>query len=98
MIKIAASRGNSSVKASFVLPLSETPEPVSVLGDFNDWDPLAHPLKKRKNGTRSATVELEPGKRYAFKYLSDGGTWFTDPEASAYDVNEYGETNSVLQT
>ena len=86
----------ATVKVTFVLPLSETPEPVSVLGDFNGWDPHAHPLKKRSNGTRSVTVELEPGRRYSFKYLS-GGTWFTDAEAHDYDVNEYGETNCVLQ-
>ena len=98
MIKVTKSKGGSPIKVSFVLPLSETPEPVSVLGDFNSWDPHAHPLKKRTNGTRSATVELEPGKRYAFKYLSDGGTWFTDPEAEHTDVNEYGETNSIIQT
>ncbi|MBW3574482.1 MAG: isoamylase early set domain-containing protein [Actinobacteria bacterium] len=98
MIKRNAPSKNGKLKASFVLPLSETPEPVSVLGDFNSWDPLAHPLKKRANGTRSATVELEPSARYAFKYLSGSGTWFNDPEADAHDVNEYGETNSVLTT
>ena len=96
MIKVTG-RGKERVKVSFVLPLSETPEPVSVLGDFNEWDPLAHPLKKRSNGTRSATVELDGGKRYAFKYLSEGGTWFTEPEASDHEVNEYGETNSIIE-
>ena len=98
MIKLTASRGNGAIKASFVLPLSETPEPVSVLGDFNDWDPLAHPLKKRKNGTRSATVELQPGQRYAFKYLSDGGTWFNEIDADGHAGNEYGEVNSIVET
>ena len=102
MIKVSRARaatdgeqGARPVKVSFVLPVSETPEPVSVCGDFNDWDPLRHPLKKRANGTRSASVELPPG-RYAFKYLS-GGTWFTDPEAHAFHTNEYGETNSILE-
>ena len=59
---------------------------------------IAHPLKKRSNGTRSTTLELERGERYSFKYLSDGGTWFNDPDAHAHDVNEFGETNSVIQT
>ncbi len=98
MIKLTASRGNGKVKASFVLPITETPEPVSVLGDFNHWDPLADPLKKRANGTRSATIELKPGQCYSFKYLSEGGTWFTEPEAHNHQVNEYGETNSIIQT
>lgn len=98
MIKLNTAKGNGKVKANFVLPLSETPEPVSVVGDFNRWDALAHPLKKRANGTRSATVELDPGNRYSFKYLSDGGTWFNEPEAHGHDVNEFGETNSVIET
>ncbi|MDQ3304695.1 MAG: isoamylase early set domain-containing protein [Actinomycetota bacterium] len=97
MIKLTSSRGNGKVKASFVLPVTETREPVSVLGDFNQWDPMADPLKKRANGTRSASVELEPGQRYTFKYLSEGGTWFTEPQVS-HQVNEYGETNSVIHT
>ena len=96
MIKTTGGKGKP-LKVTFTLPLSETPEPVSVLGDFNDWDPLAHPLKKRSNGTRSATVELEPGNRYSFKYLSDGGTWFTEADAE-HETNEYGETNSIIST
>ena len=85
-----------SVKVRFVLSVSETPEAVSVCGDFNGWDPLAHPLKRRANGTRSVSVELPPG-RYAFKYLSGSGTWFTDPDAHGHEANEYGETNSILE-
>lgn len=97
MIKVSGGDGKP-IKATFVLPLSETPNPVSVLGDFNLWDPLAHPLKKRANGTRSASVELESGRRYAFKYLAEGGTWFPDPTADEHETNEYGETNSIIRT
>ena len=96
MLKITKS--GDGVKVTFSLPLSEAPEPISVLGDFNDWSPLAHPLKKRSNGTRSVTIELPKGQRYAFKYLADGGTWFQDPTASDQTTNEYGETNSILVT
>jgi 1,4-alpha-glucan branching enzyme len=96
VLKVAKS--GDGVKVTFSLPLSETPEPVSVLGDFNDWDPMAHPLRKRSNGTRSATVELPKGERYTFKYLADGGTWFHEPTAPTQEPNEYGETNSVLET
>jgi 1,4-alpha-glucan branching enzyme len=98
-VKGATKKGASApatTKVTFSLPLSETPEPVSVCGDFNGWDPAAHPLVKRANGTRSVAVELPPG-RYAFKYLAGGGTWFADPEAHGHEVNEYGETNSILE-
>lgn len=97
MIKKSGGKGKP-VKATFVLALSETPTPVSVLGDFNGWDALSHPLKKRANGTRSVSVDLDPGRRYSFKYLAEGGTWFPDPSADDHEINEYGETNSIILT
>ena len=96
MIKRAKDKGG--VRLTFVLSLQDTPEPVSVLGDFNNWDPHAHPLKKRANGTRSATVVVPAGGRYAFKYLADGGTWFTDTDADEHASNEYGQVNSIVVT
>ena len=72
------------------------PTAVSVVGDFNDWDPGAHPLRKRSNGTRSVTVELPAGEPVQFKYLADNGDWFPEPEADGVVVNEWGEVNSRL--
>ena len=89
---------DGGVKLTFTLSLHDTPNPVSVLGDFNDWDPLANPLKKRSNGTRSTTVVVPSGGRFAFKYLSDGGTWFNDVDADEHSTNEYGEVNSLVIT
>ena len=95
---IKRSNGKDGVKLTFSLSLADTPTSVSVLGDFNGWDPHAHPLKKRANGTRSASVVVPPGREYCFKYLADGGTWFNDIEADSHVANEYGEVNSVIQT
>ena len=95
---IKKSRDAAGVKITFTLSLDDTPRPGSVLGDFNSWDSLAHPLKKRSNGTRSVSVVVPPGGRYTFKYLADVGTWFNDIEADAHDTNEYGQVNSVVQT
>jgi 1,4-alpha-glucan branching enzyme len=95
---IKRSTGKDGVKLTFTLSLQDTPHPVSVLGDFNRWDPHAHPLKKRSNGTRSVSVVVEGGGAYAFKYLADGGTWFNDIEADDFPANEYGEVNSLVRT
>ncbi len=95
---IKKSRDAAGVKVTFTLSLDDTPQPVQVLGDFNSWDSLAHPLKKRSNGTRSVSVVVPAGSRFAFKYLADGGTWFNDIEADAHDTNEYGQVNSVVTT
>jgi 1,4-alpha-glucan branching enzyme len=89
---------DGSLKVTFVLPASQPEGPVSVLGSFNDWDPLVHPLKRRSNGTRSVTVEVPAGGLFEFKYLAEGGEWFCDPDADAVEVAEYCVHNSLLPT
>jgi len=81
------------VKVTFVLPADNDLGPTSVVGDFNGWDPLTHPLKKRSNNTYSVSAELPRGERYSFRYLSDGDQWFNDP-----DVEVQEGDNSVLLT
>jgi hypothetical protein len=80
-------------KVTFILP--DDVGPVSVVGDFNGWDPAAHPLRRRSNATRSVAVDLPPG-RYAFRYLADGQGFFDEPEADAVEANGYGDTHSLL--
>ena len=94
MLRCTSARGDA-VKVTFALPSAEVDQPVSVLGDFNGWDPLAHPLKKRSNGTRSATIEVAPGQSLRFKYLAADGTWFCDPDTETV-VNEFNTPDSVL--
>lgn len=86
MIKRQASK-DGSVKCTFVLPLEQAPEATSVVGDFNDWDPMATPLKKRSNGTRSASVEVPAGATVQFRYLADGGVWSCD---DACEIDDEG--------
>ena len=69
-----------------------------MVGDFNGWDPLAHPLRHRANGTRSAAVILPPGRRFAFRYLAEGGRWHDDETAEAFEPNGAGGHNAVLHT
>lgn len=97
MLKRQPSSSHEAVKVTFALPLSEADGPVSVVGDFNGWDPSAHPLKKRTNGTRSVTIEVPTGATYYFKYLDESGRWFCEPAADDQEVNEYNEVNSVLR-
>jgi 1,4-alpha-glucan branching enzyme len=83
-------------KVTFVLPVDQPgPAPVSVVGDFNAWDPFSHPLRRRSNGTRSVSIQLSPG-RYRFRYLTSSGMFFDDPDADGHEANGYGETHSVL--
>ena len=78
---------------TFVLPGDIGP--VSVVGDFNGWDPHSHPMRKRSNGTRSVTVEVPPGS-HPFRYLAEPGRFFDDADADAIEPNGYGDTHSIL--
>ncbi|MCU1684555.1 MAG: isoamylase [Amycolatopsis sp.] len=83
---IRTNRGkNETVKLTFVLPGEEPAGRISVVGDFNDWRPGRHELRKRSNGTRSASVEVPSGTTVCFRYLGPDGHWFDDPDAHLND-------------
>ncbi|HEY7627345.1 MAG TPA: isoamylase early set domain-containing protein [Ilumatobacteraceae bacterium] len=98
VLKRQSCDANGSLKITFVLPATGNERPVSVLGSFNGWDPMTHPLKRRSNGTRSVTVEVPAGHVFHFKYLAEGGEWFCDPEVESVEVAEYSVHNSLLRT
>jgi 1,4-alpha-glucan branching enzyme len=85
VIKTAKLDREKVVRVTFVLPAEEPAGPVSVVGDFNDWNPYAHPLRKRTNGTRSAVVKVPAGSKLHFRYLAEGGRWFDDDTAETRD-------------
>jgi 1,4-alpha-glucan branching enzyme len=76
---------NGTVRITFALPADAPSGAVSVVGDFNDWNPFAHPLRRRANGTRSAAVTVPVGATLHFRYLAEGGIWFNDETAPAWD-------------
>ena len=96
MIRCQPKPGTEQVKVTFVLPEAGIDgQRVAVVGDFNDWDPTARPLRKHRD-ERSASVVLDAGRRYAFRYLAEGGRWFNDEAADDNRPNEHGGSDSVL--
>lgn len=66
---------------------------VSVVGDFNDWDPNATPLVETSEGVWSVVVRLKPGTvRYSF--LVDGTEWRSDPRGVA-SQSDFGRPTSI---
>ena len=62
---------------------------VSVVGDFNQWNPAAHPMKQMPDRCWLLQVELKHGHhRYAF--LVDG-VLTLDPHAQGITRNDKGE-------
>jgi 1,4-alpha-glucan branching enzyme len=64
-------------------------------GEFNGWDPTSLPMQP-EDGQLVATVALEPGRSYRFKYLLDGEAWINDHEADEYEPNDFGGDDSVI--
>ncbi|MFF2195394.1 isoamylase early set domain-containing protein [Streptomyces sp. NPDC058157] len=80
-------------QVTFVLPADQPGGPVSVVGDFNHWNPAAHPLAPRGDGTRAASVTLPAHTSHGFRYLAAGDYWFDESDADGHDG-----TNSRLHT
>lgn len=98
MLKREAVKGTNQVKVTFVIPDDQNQSRVSVVGDFNQWDPKATVFVKRQNNTRSVSTTLDAGQRYRFRYYTADGQWFNDDSADAYEPNEHGTHDCLLIT
>jgi len=79
-------------KVTFKIPNEELPEELDVktaaiVADFNDWSMIANPMKRTKGGDFQATIELEPNKRYEYRYLLNDVEWYNDWAADEYSAN-----------
>ena len=69
---------------------------VAVVGDFNDWDPAATPLRPTgERGTWVVELRLKPG-RYHYTFLIDGRRWERDPSEAPAAESDFGAPVSVL--
>lgn len=82
-------------KVTFMLA-EDIAHQVNLAGEFNNWDIESIPMKKSKNGEFSASIELEKGREYQFKYLIDGKEWLNDMDADKFVQNEFLSENSVV--
>ncbi|MCI0398378.1 MAG: isoamylase early set domain-containing protein [Chloroflexi bacterium] len=81
------------------LPETLEVENVYLVGEFNGWNPTATPMKySPKNKAFRATLALEPGQDYQFRYLVNGQHWCNDWAADRYVANGLGQDNCVVTT
>ena len=86
-------------KVTFKIPeeMANAATQAHVVGEFNNWSTSATPMKRSKNGAFSATVDLEKGRSYQFRYLIDQSQWENDPDADDYLPTPFGDShNSVI--
>ncbi|WP_406318731.1 hypothetical protein OHA77_15005 [Streptosporangium sp. NBC_01639] len=55
------------------------------MGDFNDWDPYAHPMRPQ-DGLYRVSLTMITDQSACFRYLADGGVWFDDVDADHHDT------------
>lgn len=81
-------------KVEFTLNRPEARE-VVLVGDFNRWNPKAHPMRRDADGIWRKTVMIFPG-RYEYRFRVDG-EWCNDPENDAVCPNCFGSENNIVE-
>lgn len=97
----SARRSNTGATESKIQPgvlltyVAPEAHSVSVVGEFNGWDPQSHRMAKDPDGHWTITLRLAPGT-YQYKFVVNEHHWVEDP-ASLHRVGDsYGGNNSVL--
>ena len=86
MIKTQTLKKTGETKVTFILHADDSRLPASVVGDFNGWDPMAHPFRKRSNGSA----------HYEFRYLGDNGYWFDENPDGNHVTRDWSDQNSAI--
>jgi len=97
MIKKASTNNAPLIRVTFILPSAILANRVNLVGDFNTWDPQATPMRHNVDCAQwEVSLDLEPGRRYRFRYLVDGQEGLNDWHADDFVENPYGSYDSVL--
>ncbi len=67
---------------------------VSLVGDFNGWDPAATTLQN-KDGMWTVVIPVSAG-RHQYGFVIDGSEWIPDPAAAQSADSDFGTQNSVM--
>lgn len=76
--------------------LDENAESVAVAGDFSDWEPVEL-SRETLNGEQVWTglVPMSKGEN-KYMFVKDGSEWVTDPLATTYENDGFGNRNAVI--
>ena len=81
----------TSSEFSFFAPDAKA---VFLAGDFNNWDPAKHSMRKYKGNIFKKKLKLKPGS-YEYKFVVDN-EWLLDPQNPEKQANDIGSENSVI--
>lgn len=84
-------------QVTFQLPEEIEAKKVCLVGEFNDWDESANPMRKVK-GVWQTTLKLEQNREYQYRFLVNDAEWHNDWNADKYVANNVDGDNSVVTT
>lgn len=92
-------KSRKATKVTFELPADayRDADAVVLLAEFNGWRPV--PFEQKKSGKWKLTQEVEPERRYQFRYQVRWGDrleYLNDADADAVVPNDQGTENAVL--
>jgi hypothetical protein len=91
----AGARAESELRSVEFVLRTAADSTVTLVGDFNDWDPRATPLRPTSDSLWSVVVPLRPG-RYRYTFVVDGTRWRRDPAAPRALEEDFGTPTSVI--
>ncbi|MDQ7006009.1 MAG: isoamylase early set domain-containing protein [Acidobacteriota bacterium] len=97
MLRKKPIKGSRMVSVTFSCQVPEAAGSVALAGDFNDWDPSVHPMRRRKDGAWAVTLRLPRDSQYQYRFLVGREQWLTDTEADGLVPNDFGTENALVR-
>ena len=98
VLRVAGPPQAPTVQVVLVLEAPQATQ-VSVVGDWNGWNPEANPLSDPDgDGVWTVEIYLHRGEELRYQFLIDNQTWVPDPKAPFQIDDGFGGSASVLQT
>lgn len=85
---------NKTAKPISFICMAPNAQSVTLVGDFNDWNELGHPMQKHYDGSWQLQVTLGHGHHH-YAFVVDGKI-VLDPRASGTARNETGQKVSLI--
>ncbi len=82
------------IKPVIFICLAPQAKAVSLMGDFNNWDPMAHPMNRQPDGAWRLEVQLNHGHHH-YMFSVDGKPTL-DPRAQGIARDQKGERVSLV--
>lgn len=87
-------QARATLKPINFICLAPQAKQVFIVGDFNQWNPTSHPMKRHVDGSWQLAVSLGHGGHH-YQFLIDGERK-NDPRAQGLARNAAGEKVSML--